>query len=428
MSDAAGATVAGIFSLLGGMMNNSANARAQSNANQNNANLMYQAQNFDAASANTQRDWASEQARVSREFDAGQTQQAQDFNSRMLDKQAFYDSQFQRDQMNFENTAAATARDWTGGQLSRVMQFNSAEAQRQMDFQTSSIANQQAYETQMSNTAYQRMRADMLKAGLNPILGISSGGSSTPSISAGSGAAGSVSAPSTQIPSVGMPSVGLPSGTAAHASIPSGASAHSQLAQMKAPTFQDFISPAVSNALSAYRGSVSAREADASIALQNAQTANQAAQGGLIQAQTRSTDARTALDLAEADLKPSQRSEIEARTRASESVPAMNAAIAQSNTAAAASSLQNASTARASQGQIEKATEMLDRYGPPGHGTIVDGLIYGERTGRALLPQLLPQLGQGSQSGNYFPNFKMPSFSLPRSGEGLSTTTSPLQY
>lgn len=44
-----------------------------------------------------------------------------------------------------------------------------------------SARRQREYETNMSNTAYQRMVQDMKASGLNPVMGISSGGSSTPS-------------------------------------------------------------------------------------------------------------------------------------------------------------------------------------------------------------------------------------------------------
>nr|WAE43578.1 MAG: DNA pilot protein [Microviridae sp.] len=45
-------------------------------------------------------------------------------------------------------------------------------------------ANQQDYETQMSNTAYQRATADMEAAGINPLMAVSNGGASTPSVAA----------------------------------------------------------------------------------------------------------------------------------------------------------------------------------------------------------------------------------------------------
>lgn len=49
-------------------------------------------------------------------------------------------------------------------------QRNSAEAQKQRD-----------YETEMSNTSYQRAVADMQAAGINPALAYQQGGASTPS-------------------------------------------------------------------------------------------------------------------------------------------------------------------------------------------------------------------------------------------------------
>jgi hypothetical protein len=54
-------------------------------------------------------------------------------------------------------------------------QFNAGQAQVQRD-----------YETQMSNSAYQRATADMKAAGINPLLAYSQGGASTPSVSAAS--------------------------------------------------------------------------------------------------------------------------------------------------------------------------------------------------------------------------------------------------
>ena len=67
---------------------------------------------------------------------------------------------------------AEYANAFTAEQARLARQFNSAEAQKQRD-----------YETEMSNTAYQRAMADMKLAGLNPALMYSRGGmeASTPS-------------------------------------------------------------------------------------------------------------------------------------------------------------------------------------------------------------------------------------------------------
>lgn len=83
----------------------------------------------------------------------------------------------------------------TGRQTAQqANQFNVSQSQKQMDFQNAQRLAAQDYDTEMSNTAWQRGTADMRKAGINPILAATQGAASTPTSSAMSGSkAGSAS-------------------------------------------------------------------------------------------------------------------------------------------------------------------------------------------------------------------------------------------
>jgi hypothetical protein len=80
---------------------------------------------------------------------------------------------------NVDSTNAANMQNTASTNATNLQIANAANAQ--------SLANQQAaeaYNTQMSNTSYQRGVADLQAAGLNPMLAYTRGGASTPTVSA----------------------------------------------------------------------------------------------------------------------------------------------------------------------------------------------------------------------------------------------------
>lgn len=70
--------------------------------------------------------------------------------------------------------------------------YNSAEALKNRNFQSNEAELQRNWQTQMSNTAYQRAMADMKAAGLNPILAYSQGGANVSGTALPTGSAASV--------------------------------------------------------------------------------------------------------------------------------------------------------------------------------------------------------------------------------------------
>lgn len=70
--------------------------------------------------------------------------------------------------------------------MGETMKYNSEQAQIDRDFNAAEAQKQRDYETEMSNTAYQRAAADMRAAGLNPYAVY--GGASAAAVPTGSAA------------------------------------------------------------------------------------------------------------------------------------------------------------------------------------------------------------------------------------------------
>lgn len=94
-------------------------------------------------------------------------------------------------QNDFNAEEAEKYRQWAEKQTAYVNAYNSLEAEKYRDWSADENEKNRRYQTEMSNTAYQRAAEDMRKAGLNPYAVY--GGASAASSPAGSAGGGSAS-------------------------------------------------------------------------------------------------------------------------------------------------------------------------------------------------------------------------------------------
>lgn len=131
---------------------------------------------------------------------------AANFNSQMMANSQAFNSAAAAQQVAYNKDLWSQAAKYNAEQAAYANKLDSERWEDYKAFQAQQAQLNRDFQERMSNTAYQRAVADMMKAGINPILAAQVGGATTPS-----GSTATIAMPSGKMASMGSASAGLPS-------------------------------------------------------------------------------------------------------------------------------------------------------------------------------------------------------------------------